>query len=332
MEELKMIKVAMLSKWHVHASGYASQLKNSGKVEITCLWDDDTARGEAWAQELGCEFVADLDALLAREDVEAVICDTPTTAHHDILIKAAKAGKHIFTEKALCPTVAECLDVKKAIEEAGVTFVISYPQRGRPCVQFAKKMLDDGAFGKVTMVRTRDAHNGVSGNWLPDYWFEKKDAAGGAMMDLGCHPMYLLAYFLGKPKRVTGMFTNTFGKPVDENAVAIAEFADGALGVAETGFVSVGSPQTLEIYGTEGSLISHGEDCMFTSKHVAGAENGFIKPELPAGKISPLMQFVEALENGTPAPEALNIDAAIALTELLENAYKGDETGTIVTL
>ena len=327
-----MIKVAMLSKWHVHAGGYANQLKNSGKVEITCVWDDDTARGEAWAKELGCDFVADLDALLARDDVEAVVCDTPTTAHHDVLIKAAKAGKHIFTEKALCPTVAECLDVKKAIEDAGVTFVISYPQRGRPCVQYAKKLMDEGAFGKVTMVRTRDAHNGVSGNWLPDYWFEAKDAAGGAMMDLGCHPMYLLAYFLGKPKRVTGMFTNIYGKPVDENAVAIAEFADGALGVAETGFVSVGSPQTLEIYGTEGSLISHGEDCMVTSRHVPGAENGFIKPELPAGKTSPLMQFVEALENGTPAPEALNIDAAIALTELLENAYKGDESGTIVTL
>ena len=327
-----MIKVAMLSKWHVHAGGYANQLKNSGKVEITCVWDDDTARGEAWAKELGCEFVADLDALLARDDVEAVVCDTPTTAHHDVLIKAAKAVKHIISEKALCPTVAECLDVKKAIEDAGVTFVISYPQRGRPCVQYAKKLMDEGAFGKVTMVRTRDAHNGVSGNWLPDYWFEAKDAAGGAMMDLGCHPMYLLAYFLGKPKRVTGMFTNIYGKPVDENAVAIAEFADGALGVAETGFVSVGSPQTLEVYGTEGSLISHGEDCMVTSRHVPGAENGFIKPELPAGKTSPLMQFVEALENGTPAPAELNIDAAIALTELLENAYKGDESGTIVTL
>ena len=71
---------------------------------------------------------------------------------------------------------------------------------------------------------------------------------------------------------------------------------------------------------------------MFTSKNVPGAENGFIKPELPAFKTSPLMQFVEALENGTPAPAELNIDAAIALTELLENAYKGDETGTIVTI
>lgn len=47
---------------------------------------------------------------------------------------------------------------------------------------------------------TRDAHSGVSGDWLPEYWFDKSKAAGGAMMDLGCHPMYLLAYFLGKPK------------------------------------------------------------------------------------------------------------------------------------
>ncbi|MBQ4354631.1 MAG: Gfo/Idh/MocA family oxidoreductase [Clostridia bacterium] len=327
-----MVKVAMLSKWHVHAPGYAGQLKNSGKAEIVAVWDDNAERGEAWAKELGCEFIPCLDTLLAREDIEAVICDAPTTAHCEILTKAAKAGKHIFTEKALCPTVAECLEVKKAVEEAGVTFTISYPQRGRPSVQFAKKMLEAGAFGKVTLVRSRDAHNGVSGNWLPDYWFDKDAAAGGAMMDLGCHPMYLLAHFLGKPKRVTGLFTAPYGKPVDENAVAIAEFADGALGIAETGFVSVGSPQTIEIYGTEGSMIAHGEDVQFTSKKLAGIVNGFIKPDLPRAKESPLMQFINAVEAGTGSPEYLGIDDAIALTELLENAYKGDESNTIVAI
>ena len=52
-------------------------------------------------------------SVLAKADIEAVICDAPTTAHYDILIKAARAGKHIFTEKALCPTVKECLEVKE---------------------------------------------------------------------------------------------------------------------------------------------------------------------------------------------------------------------------
>ena len=314
----------MLSKWHVHASGYASQLKNSGKVEIKAVWDDNAERGENWAKELGCEFVPCLDTLLARDDIDAVVCDAPTTAHHDILIKAAKAGKHIFTEKALAPTVKECEEVKAAVEEAGVTFVISYPQRGRPCVQLAKKLIAEGKLGKVTMVRVRDAHNGVSGNWLPDYWFEAKDAAGGSMMDLGCHPMYLLAYFLGMPKRVTGLFTAPYGKPVDENAVAIAEFAEGALGVAETGFISANSPQSLEIYGTAGSFISHGENVTLYGIDADAT--------LPEAKPSPLMQFVDAVIAGTGSPAGLGIDDAIDLTRLLENSYIGNDNNSIVTI
>lgn len=319
-----MLSVAMLSKWHVHASGYASQLKNSGKVEIKAVWDDNAERGENWAKELGCEFVPCLDTLLARDDIDAVVCDAPTTAHHDILIKAAKAGKHIFTEKALAPTVKECEEVKAAVEEAGVTFVISYPQRGRPCVQLAKKLIAEGKLGKVTMVRVRDAHNGVSGNWLPDYWFEAKDAAGGSMMDLGCHPMYLLAYFLGMPKRVTGLFTAPYGKPVDENAVAIAEFAEGALGVAETGFISANSPQSLEIYGTAGSFISHGENVTLYGIDADAT--------LPEAKPSPLMQFVDAVIAGTGSPAGLGIDDAIDLTRLLENSYIGNDNNSIVTI
>ena len=94
-----MLNAAMLSKWHVHAGGYANELKKSGKVDIKVVWDDDVERGSNWARELGCEFEPDLSKVLAREDVEAVFCDAPTTAHKDIIIAAAKAGKHIFTEK-----------------------------------------------------------------------------------------------------------------------------------------------------------------------------------------------------------------------------------------
>ena len=121
-----MLKAAMLSKWHVHAEGYAHELQNSGKVEIKAVWDEDAARGAEWAGRIGADFEADLDTLLAREDIEAVFCCTPTTMHTEVLIKAAKAGKHIFTEKALAPTVAECMQIKEAVDAAGVTFAISY--------------------------------------------------------------------------------------------------------------------------------------------------------------------------------------------------------------
>ena len=94
-----MIRIAMLSKWHVHAAGYASQIQKAEDATITCVWDDDAARGQAWAKELSVAFEPDLDHLLAREDVDAVVVDTPTSDHARVMVAAARAGKHIFTEK-----------------------------------------------------------------------------------------------------------------------------------------------------------------------------------------------------------------------------------------
>ena len=327
-----MLNAAMLSKWHVHAGGYANELKKSGKVAIKAVWDDNVERGSEWAKEIGADFEPDLNKLLARDDIEAVFCDAPTTQHKDIIIAAAKAGKHIFTEKALCPTVSDCLEVKKAIEESGVIFTISFPERFYPIFNYAKKLVDMGAFGKISTIRRRKAHSGVSGKWLPEYWFEEKDVAGGAMMDLGCHPMYDLAFFGGKPKRITGMFNAPLGSKVDENAVSIIEFENGIIGIAETGFMSFDSPDEFEIYGTDGTLISSGNDVKVSSKMFARFTNDWIRPTLPPMGQIPLLQFVDACVNKTVSPERCTIDDAIDLTRLLENAYKANRENSIVTL
>ncbi len=327
-----MLNAAMLSKWHVHAGGYAKKLQETGKVDIRVVWDDDAERGSKWAAELGCAFEPELEKVLAREDIEAVFVDTPTTAHKDIIIAAAKAGKNIFTEKALCPTVAECLEVRKAVEEAGVIFTISFPERFSPIFKFAKKMIDEGAFGTISTIRRRKAHSGVSDHWLPGYWFEEKDAAGGAMMDLGCHPMYDLAYFGGKVKRITALFNAPLGSRVDENAVSVMEFENGIIGISETGFMSYASPEIFEIYGTEGSLIRHGNDVKFRSAKLAPYTNDWITPTLPNADPIPLLQFVDACINKSGSPKLCGIDDAIDLTRLLENAYIADRTNTIVTL
>ena len=130
------------------------------------------------------------------------------------------------------------------------------------------------------------------------------------------------------------MFSNEmFGTPVDENAVAIAEFEGGAIGIAETALITPGAPQAIEIYGTEGCIIAQGEDVMFKSRvKYPDAFSGYVKPNLPAGKPHPLAQFIDALDAGTEAPKDLGIDDAIMLTKLLENSYISDETGTIVNL
>lgn len=328
-----MLRVAMLSKWHVHAAGYARNFVETGKAEIVAVWDEKPERGESWAEELGCDFVADLDEILAREDVDAVCCCAPTTMHTDIMIRAAKAGKHIFTEKTLACTVAECKEIAKAIEESGVVFTISYPHKMWPVVKFAKEHIENGDFGRVTNVRIRNAHNGVSGKWLPEYWFVKEDCAGGAMMDLGCHPMYLLAYLCGKPKKITGIANSVFGTPVDENAVSVIEFENGIIGVSETSFLAFSSPYTIEIHGTDGILLWQGGEIKYKTTETAKLNKGFISPDkLPEEGEKPLVQFVDACINGTGTPEGLGLKEAIELAVLLENSYISYETSKTVEI
>lgn len=328
-----MVRIAMLSKWHVHAAGYAQVIMQTGLAEIAAVWDDDIARGTAWAEELGCPFYSDLDEVLGSKDIDAVVCDSPTTQHYEILSKAAKAGKHIFTEKALAPTVKESEELAALIENAGVTFTISYPHLTFPVSRFAKKLVEDGTFGQISLVRVRKAHNGISGGWLPDYWFEEKDAAGGALMDLGCHPMYMANWLLGTPKRITAVLTSPLGCKVDESATATIEYENGAVCTGETSFISYMTPETLEIYGTDATLLASDNEVRLYTKDTAGyVGRNYITPVLPPEMPIPLELFIQACVQGTGTPEGYGPRDGVALTRLLENAYISNKENRTVTL
>ena len=102
-----MIRLAVLSFWHVHAKDYSKQAAEHPDTEIVAVWDDLPARGRAAAQQWGGQFEASLPTLLARDDIDAVVVVTPTNQHRDVMIAAARAGKHIFTEKVLASTLCE---------------------------------------------------------------------------------------------------------------------------------------------------------------------------------------------------------------------------------
>lgn len=325
-----MLKIAMLSKWHVHAEGYAHLLQSYEDVQITCVWDEDPVRGTAWAESLGAAFEADLDALLARVDVDAVVVDAPTNIHCEVMCKAAKAGKHIFTEKVLAATVAQCEQIAQAIRDSGVKFCISYPQRTWPTILYAKKVLEEGLLGQVSFLRIRNAHGGASQRWLPDYWYDPQAACGGAMMDLGCHPNYQAAYLLGKPRRVTAMFNTHCCPPgMEDNAVSVIEFENKAIAVLETGFVTPWGTTGLELLGTQGALrIEDGKVSLRSEK--LPLSGWFMPDKLPDALPDAMRQWVDGILHGKAIH--FSLEDAIALTELLENAYIADREQRIVQL
>ena len=210
-----MLNIGLVSSWHVHAAGYVRELQASGKVHIAALWDENPEKGRERAAEWKTEFEGDYDKFLARGDFSAVICSSPTTMHPLLLSKAAAAKKDIFTEKLLAVSIAEAEKLAEDIRKAGVIFTISLPLRCSPAVLYVKELVDSGSLGRVTGARFRRSHSGVSDKWLPDYWFDLSLTGGGAMMDLGAHPVYLLTFLLGQPKRLSGFTTNPFGTSSD---------------------------------------------------------------------------------------------------------------------
>ena len=327
-----MLRVAILSAWHVHADGYAHEFSSLPGVKITCVWDEQPQRGQEFARKFGAEFVPDYHDVLKREDVDAVCVTAPTNRHAELMLAAAGAKKHIYTEKVLCLTNEDAQKVKAAVEMAGIKFLISLPHRANPKNLFAKKCIDDGLLGTVTYMRVRVAHNGSSGGWLPPHFYGKEECGGGAMMDLGAHPMYLTRWLMGKPSECMSAFTHvTEGHEVEDNAVSMFKFPNGAIAVAETGFVSAPSPYALEIYGTDGCLLIDDDGVKLHANNMKADVTGWVSPDrLPEALAYPVKQFVEGITEGKPI--VFGIEEAVELTEMMVAAYKADAEGKSVRM
>jgi len=115
--EITMIKVAKLSFAHVHARGYAEQIQKNPETELVAVWDEEEYGGKEAAARYNVPFYSDLDQVLSLDEVDAVVVDAITSDHPKVIIAAAEAGKHIFTEKALAITVGECDPIIEAVEK-----------------------------------------------------------------------------------------------------------------------------------------------------------------------------------------------------------------------
>lgn len=318
-----MLKIAMLGAWHVHAPDYAREIKSHPEAEIALVWDNDSLRGQEFADKLKVPFQADLSRALHDPKIDGVVINTSTNLHHDVIVKAARAGKHVFTEKVLTTTLREAQDVALAIRKAGIKFTISFPHRTMPQNLFAKEAVENGWLGRISLLRIRNAHNGAVANWLPPYFYDRTECGGGAMIDLGAHGMYLSTWLLGKPQRISAMFSHMTGKDVEDNAVTVIEFANNAIAINETSFVSVHSPYSLELYGTEGSLLVGGPDgkVRLNSSLVQGEISGWIQPnKLPEALPTPIELWIGAILRNGPNP--FDIATAVALTEMMDGAYR----------
>lgn len=316
-----MIKVAILSFWHVHAHDYTKQAMEHPGTQVVALWDELPERGKKEATERELKWFDSLEQLLADNEIDAVIVNSPTNMHREVIIAAANANKHIFTEKVVATTINEVNEIIAAVNRNQVKLMVSLPRLNDGSTLAIQNFLRDDVLGEITLTRARLSHNGALAGWLPAHFFNLEQCGGGAMIDLGCHPMYLVRLFMGVPESVSAHYGYVSGKEVEDNAVAILKYPNGGLGIVEAGFVNEHSPFTLELHGTKGSLMygTPENKLMIRSSLVAEFSQSWVEIlELPSNRASAFEQWILHIQSGTTADD--NIALASDLTRLMEAA------------
>ena len=228
-------------------------------AELVAVYDVDTDCSFSFAEEYNTKAAASLQDLLDDDNVDVVTIATPSGTHSNVVIPAAKAGKHIICEKPLETTLGKADAIIEACKKNNVFLAAVFQSRFGENVQLIKKAIDEGRFGRLILAsvqvkwyRSDDyyASAGWRGTWELD--------GGGVLMNQSIHIIDLLLFLAGNPREVfafTDLLTHS-GLEVEDTACAAIRFENGAMGVIEASTsCAPGFPRKLEISGQNGSII-----------------------------------------------------------------------------
>jgi predicted dehydrogenase len=241
-----------------HVRGFT----NNPHTTVRAICGRSKAKAEAKAAERGisCDYYDDVAAMLDRDDIQIVTVATPPHVHKDHAVAAAKAGKHLFLEKAMANTLEDCQAIRDAVAEAGVKSVVSFVLRWNPLFDIIKKQIADGTVGNIFYGEV-DYFHGI-GPWYGQYaWNIKKEVGGSSLLSAGCHALDALRYFMGGNVAEVTQYA-TAGKGADFAAyeynpttVTILKFEDGRIGKVASCIECI-QPYVFDIklMGTGGSI------------------------------------------------------------------------------
>lgn len=256
-----------------HAFGFL----NAGRVfalpvavEMEVLADVSAELAATAAQALGFRrATGNWRDLLADPAVQIIDITTPNVLHMEMALAAIAAGKHVYCEKPLAPTVADAQEMTLAAERAGVVTAVGFNYLKNPMLALARDIIASGEIGEVRTFQGIHAEDYMADADAPWSWRLDPAGGGGALADIGSHIIATARYLLGPIERVQGdVVTAIASRPVaagsqerrpvavDDIARAHLRFAGGATGSLEANWIATGRKMRhdFEIAGTKGAI------------------------------------------------------------------------------
>ena len=252
---MNKVKIAIVGCGSTMMYMYGHVFKYLDNAVLAAVMDVDEARAKLAQSRYGAAVVyADYDRMLADDEIEAVIIATPVFLHHEHVLKAAAAGKHVLCEKPLARTIDECDQMIAACSQNNVLLMTGFMKRFNENFRIAKQLVDAGRLGEIIQVRAQWDLPAPEMDEL--HWRYALPAWGGIYLDHGAHVIDLCCWWAGDVETVSAEIGVLRPKSeTDDQAVVTLRHINGA--VSHHHMTCMWHKDTLEvyeIYGTKATL------------------------------------------------------------------------------
>ncbi|MGH9431060.1 MAG: Gfo/Idh/MocA family protein [Terriglobia bacterium] len=254
MDKLRLAIIGSAFSSNIHAEA----LQEVPEAVVLAACSPHAAHVEAFARKWHIPQTAtDYRKIVARKDIDAIVVGIPNDLHRVVVEAAAKAGKHVILEKPLAHTYADGKAMVEACRKHKVKLAYAETICFSPKYARAKKLADEGAIGKVYMIKQGEKHSGPHSDWFYDI----HRSGGGAIMDMGCHGIEWARWMFGKakPKSIYAHCQRVYHTERtlgEDNSILVLEFEGGGIAVIENSWAKQGGmDDRIELYGTEGVVL-----------------------------------------------------------------------------
>lgn len=250
----KPLKIGLVGSGYIASIHYES-LKQLEGCEIAAQADPDQAKHQQFlaAGRTVPRYYLSHKQMLKEEDLDVICIGIPNFLHASVVCDALKAGVHVIIEKPLCLNLKEAEEIIDLSKRKGLLVGYAEELCYVPKYERVKRIVDEQGLGKLYMVRQTEKHNGPHSLWF----FQRKTAGGGALMDMGCHSIEFCRWMFNKQpiKWVWGYCANYLhtNSEVEDHVIATLGFEDGSIGCIEASWALQGGEDSrAAVFGTEG--------------------------------------------------------------------------------
>lgn len=307
----------------------AKSATNSDKLAMIACFDVLPERAAEFAQKYGMESCNDLQAMLARDDVDGVVIASPNNVHCANAQAAAKARKHVFIDKPIANTLEDALAIVDATEGTGLTLAVGHNGRRMGGHRKMKELIEAGEIGTPVTVEANFSHSGGLGLTDQQWRFHRDQCPALPLMQLGVHFADTVQYLLGDVREVSS-FMSHIATPADNDdvTVSILKFDKGLLGYLGSNYATP-PVYYVNIYGTGGNVHCEWGGTV-TLRKPREQEARTYNPDSVDTQIEELEEFADCARTGRK-PE-VDGAAAVKALAIVRGALESHETGLPVVL